>query len=1064
MATLLATSAPRSAPVRARGRRGAPRPSPTRSAPARADRLRGAAPSDIGPRAGHHGRRRRGKHGGTRLVTSIVATHVPKGPARARLLTHLRAHGAEAHRARRRRHRRAPRRAQGATATRRRGRSTSGCASPARARRSAWRRGARASTGRARTGEVVDRAAALARDAARGQVLADTTTTRARARPLRVQDARRRRRRSSASALQRQAAGRGRRALRRAAKPSSRSSSPPSSAAWRTGRPSWSPSPARRASARRASAARPSRASRSHHAAPRIVLVRCEPFAKSHALGVVADIARGIVRRARKGASLQERSTRPTCSSPSGETPAHRQRRELVARLIANEPLPEVDDTARRARRALDRADRDRRRRGARARRSSLTHRGRAVGRRREPRRWLDHLLAAPRAARSSCSCSTARRRSGASERQRFEGRDHVRVELRPLSQEDASRAIARAMLGDARGRGRRAARRHHRRSRPPAPRSSPRSSRGSPRPGATRAPRRPSRRRIQVHLDALEDRARDAACAARVFGSVGWDAGLAALGVPERGGHAARRWRRASSSSSRRLALRRDARVGLQARAHARGRVRLARRGSPRATAPRARRALAREDGRGRRDGGAAPRARRREHRRRGGLPREGRAPRARHQRARATRCRWPSGRSPSPTTSRRSSPARSSSTRRGVASTRARASATPRSARWRRPSTTRRARSGRAAPACATRTPAAATPTSSARLERRAQATRRRRGLVDEEARCSAALARRYAFAGELDARAGGGRRPARPRAEARHRVARRSTPGRRSPSCTRPAARSARRSTRGSAARARPRAPGLKAREATLTINIGFALTTLGAQAEARARHRGRHRHGAGDRLAGTVRHGQMNLLCWAATFGADPSTRRAPRRAARDGRRRDLGSWVPQDRATLGVLFYRGLELLRGDARARLDERAHAAQDRRPGVPRDEDARRAPGRARPAGRRPSAAAGNAERACELAREAAELLEEGSPSLLNEAPVFLALHDACVDLGELTRRASAIARGDSAARHAGEGPRGDAVRARLPDAAHANAGLLAAAEAYDLVPREIEDALAV
>src|SRR5439155_618630 len=32
----------------------------------------------------------------------------------------------------------------------------------------------------------------------------------------------------------------------------------------------------------------------SHPAAPRIVLARCEAFAKTHALGVVADIARGL--------------------------------------------------------------------------------------------------------------------------------------------------------------------------------------------------------------------------------------------------------------------------------------------------------------------------------------------------------------------------------------------------------------------------------------------------------------------------------------------------------------------------------------------------------------------------------------------------------------------------------------------------------------------------------------------------------------------------------------------------------------------------------------------------
>ena len=41
-------------------------------------------------------------------------------------------------------------------------------------------------------------------------------------------------------------------------------------------------------------------------------------------------------------------------------------------------------------------------------------------------------------------------------------------------------------------------------------------------------------------------------------------------------------------------------------------------------------------------------------------------------------------------------------------------------------------------------------------------------------------------------------------------------------------------------------------------------------------------------------------------------------------------------------------------------------------------------------------------------------AALFDHGSPSLLNEAPVFLALHDACVDLGELEQARSALARG--------------------------------------------------
>ena len=100
-----------------------------------------------------------------------------------------------------------------------------------------------------------------------------------------------------------------------------------------------------------------------------------------------------------------------------------------------------------------------------------------------------------------------------------------------------------------------------------------------------------------------------------------------------------------------------------------------------------------------------------------------------------------------------------------------------------------------------------------------------------------------------------------------------ARRSTRGRRSPSCARRAARSARRSRRGGARRAPRATAGLKTREATLTINVGFALTTVGAKGEARLAIESGIALAQAIGSPGTVRHGQMNLLCWTATFGAD-----------------------------------------------------------------------------------------------------------------------------------------------------------------------------------------------
>ena len=102
---------------------------------------------------------------------------MPKGAPRARLLTHLRARGADATELGGDAIVCAPRRAQGRSATRRSRALDLGL------RVAKINATVGIATGRTRidrtrpTGEVVDRAAALARDALRGQVLADTTTT-----------------------------------------------------------------------------------------------------------------------------------------------------------------------------------------------------------------------------------------------------------------------------------------------------------------------------------------------------------------------------------------------------------------------------------------------------------------------------------------------------------------------------------------------------------------------------------------------------------------------------------------------------------------------------------------------------------------------------------------------------------------------------------------------------------------------------------------------------------------------------------------------------------------------
>jgi eukaryotic-like serine/threonine-protein kinase len=74
-----------------------------------------------------------------------------------------------------------------------------------------------------------------------------------------------------------------------------------------------------------------------------------------------------------------------------------------------------------------------------------------------------------------------------------------------------------------------------------------------------------------------------------------------------------------------------------------------------------------------------------------------------------------------------------------------------------------------------------------------------------------------------------------------------------------------------------------------------------------------------------------------------------------------------------------------------------------------------------------------------------------------LLNEAPVFLALHDACVDLGRLEEARAAIARGLPRLLTRVRGLAGTPYARTFLTQLAPNSGLLAAAEAYGLQPEE-------
>ena len=983
-----------------------------------------------------------GKAGGQRLVTSILATNVPKGPARGRLLAHLRARGADATEL-------------GGDAivahlgVRKALGDEAGLAIDLGFRLAMMNASVGVATGRTRidrtkpTGEVVDRAAALSRDAQRGQVLADTTTSelvrgryefqiRSDGTAVVSDTLRNKREQIGGAPFVGREAELGQ--LLSAFDRCQEDLTPV--IATITGAPGIGKTRLRREALSRIG---------SNASAPRIILVRCESFAKTHALGVAADIARGLTGIA-KGANFEDaRSAAEALLADSRDTEVSAgDWRDLVARLLANEPLHEIDD-ARGARDALWLAL-TQMAIGAMQKAPLVIALEDAQWSDAESLAWVDHLLA--RAAGNAVYVlATARPTFWRDEPSRFSGRDHVKIELRPLSRKTV-RAIARAMLGE-----RAAGEAGDLLTDSIATQSA-----GSPLfaeelarlaangRDATSAPTIEAA--IQVHLDSLDDQAREAAAKLSVFGLMGWDAGLAALGV----GHATDMLRALAGAevlieqaTSRfketrewafKHALMREvayASLGEESlkECHARAGQWLAKAGEDDATVARhlelggkcelasgylekaARRALAANA-----LSNAVSFAER-------ALAFADDRP---TQFARALILDEAWNRLDSRAGERETAVRAMEESVHDLAS-----GVRARGARVRYED----ARGGDS--------------DTSARLDQVRQEAAAA-GLADEEARCAAALASRYAFGGELDRAA--------EVADAllsiaqKYGIAGAAVDAWQTLAVVRQARGDvgAALEARRSAARAASDA-GLKTREATLTINVGFALTTVGAMAEARVAIE------AGIALAqavgspGTVRHGQMNLLCWASTFGKDPqldAMLEEPRRLADSA---ISGSWVPHDRATLGVLFYRGLELLRPDggsadaARTLLRTAAegYRATKMLDVVPV------ALGLWAEAERR----CGQAVRARELAREAARLLSEGSPSLLNEAPVFLALNDACVDLGDLAEARDAIARGIPRLVTRVEGLAGTPYARGFLTQLGPNAGLLAAAEAYGLVP---------
>jgi len=262
------------------------------------------------------------------------------------------------------------------------------------------------------------------------------------------------------------------------------------------------------------------------------------------------------------------------------------------------------------------------------------------------------------------------------------------------------------------------------------------------------------------------------------------------------------------------------------------------------------------------------------------------------------------------------------------------------------------------------------------------------------------------------------------------------------------------------RKSAAHAAKKA-GLKEREAILTTNLGFALTILGAKQDARdALERGL---ALADSIGspGATRHTQMNLLGFCSVYGSDRrlDALLTDARAEADGAA--LDRWASSDRSNLGILYYRGVELLRSDSNS-LWERAQVLLSRAASQYRllahNDVLPVALGNWAEAERR----LGSLERARELADEAATLIEAHAPSLLNEAPIFLSLHRIYLDLGHAEAADQAIARGMEPLRRRFSALTGTPYARSFLTGLPENAELIAGADALGVLPPKIQAAL--
>jgi eukaryotic-like serine/threonine-protein kinase len=283
---------------------------------------------------------------------------------------------------------------------------------------------------------------------------------------------------------------------------------------------------------------------------------------------------------------------------------------------------------------------------------------------------------------------------------------------------------------------------------------------------------------------------------------------------------------------------------------------------------------------------------------------------------------------------------------------------------------------------------------------------------GLSDEEARCSAELALRLSFAGQLE--------------EAEQEAARLLQLG------EHPATRVAAvdgwqtlaivHQGRGAVADAltarrnavkAAREADLTERESMLTTNLGFALSTIGARKEARDHlDRGLSLAEAIGSL-GARRHALMILLCWASAFGSDRALDSVLGEVREEADAVAHGMWAAPARENLGVIYYRALELLRPGNPRNL-ERGRKLLEIVVVAYRQTQNRDVLPAALGMCARAELLSGDVESAGNLALQAAELLRSGAPSLLNESPIYLVLHDVHLKHGDQEQAKAAIEEG--------------------------------------------------